>query len=95
MRSIIQEEREECFLCGGRASEEHHIFGGANRRNSEKYGLKIYLCHWCHNEPPNGVHFNRDVSESVKQLAQEKFEETFDDDFFHIFGRNYRNEKDI
>ena len=30
-----------CWLCGRWGwLEEHHIFGGANRKKSEKYGLK-------------------------------------------------------
>lgn len=37
-----------CWLCGrngnGDPLECHHIFGGAMRKKSEKYGLKVYLC---------------------------------------------------
>lgn len=34
-----------CWLCGRWGwLEEHHIFGGANRKKSEKYGLKVGLC---------------------------------------------------
>lgn len=47
-----------CDLCGKYGYLElHHIFGGANRSLSEKYGLVVNLCHECHNEPPEGVHF--------------------------------------
>ena len=39
---------KRCFLCGrndtGDPLERHHIFGGANRKKSEKYGLVVYLC---------------------------------------------------
>ena len=47
--SIVQSEKE-CWFCGARARlEEHHIFAGtANRRISEKYGLKVWLCHRHH-----------------------------------------------
>ena len=58
MKSIIQSERE-CFICGSPYVEEHHIFGGAYRKKSEQYGLKVFLCHCDHNEPPNGVHHNK------------------------------------
>ena len=62
-----------CVLCGSsRRIEKHHIFGGALRKKSEKYGLTVYLCHFCHNEPPNGVHFNKDKMLQLKQYGQRK-----------------------
>lgn len=40
-----------CWLCGRNGTAEpldkHHIFGGAYRKKSEKYGLTVYLCHGC------------------------------------------------
>lgn len=64
MKSIIKGDSEDrCYICG-RAEwiERHHIFNGtANRKKSEKYGLTVHLCHWCHNEPPRGVHYNQDA----------------------------------
>ena len=37
-----------------------------------------------------GVHFNKDLDNGLKQLTQKKFEETYPDkDFLKIFGRNY------
>jgi hypothetical protein len=45
MKSIMQRDIEHCYICGGRATEEHHcIYGTANRKLSEKYGLKVYMC---------------------------------------------------
>ena len=72
MNSIIQTEHN-CFLCG-RADwlEKHHIFGASNRKNSEKYGLTVYLCHWCHNEPPDGVHFNAENMLALRKWAQKQ-----------------------
>ena len=60
MKSIIAgNEKGRCFLCGKYTrTESHHIFGGGFRKKSEYYGLKVELCHWCHNEPPNGAHYN-------------------------------------
>lgn len=80
-----------CFLCGkGGNLEKHHIFGGANRKNSEKYGLVVKLCHNCHNEPPNGVHYNYEQMAKLRALGQMKFEETHThEQFMKIFGRNY------
>ncbi len=60
MHSIISNEKK-CYLCGSvRWLEVHHLYGGPNRKNSTKYGLVVYLCHHCHNEQPNGVHFNKE-----------------------------------
>jgi len=90
MKSIITDEKK-CFFCGSyRRIEEHHIFGAANRKNSEKYGLKVPLCHYCHNEPPNGVHHNRERNLTLKRLGQRAFNMTYPElDFMKIFGRNY------
>lgn len=71
--------------------EKHHIFGGANRKLSEKYGLWVYLTHDEHNEPPNGVHFNKQLKREIQAEAQGAFEAEYPDlDFMKIFGRNYR-----
>lgn len=94
-RSIIQDKAEKaCYLCGARGVplEEHHVFGGGCRKLSEHCGLKVYLCHPCHNEPPNGVHFSREEREKlqnkVQKIAMEHYGWT-EEDFIKIFGRNY------
>ena len=91
-KSIITDNMEKCFLCGSYYHiEKHHIFGGSNRKFSEKYGLYVPLCHWCHNEPPNGAHFNKEVMDELHRLGQEGFEEHYPElDFMKIFGRNYK-----
>lgn len=89
MKTIIQKEKK-CFICGSyRELESHHVFGGPNRANSEKYGLKVWLCHTCHNEPPVGVHFNHFVAEYLHRIGQMAFNEAYEEDFEIIFGRNY------
>ena len=47
-----------CWLCGRWGwLEEHHIFGGANRKKSEKYGLKVGLCgDTCHRNGKDAAH---------------------------------------
>ena len=91
-KSIISNERR-CFICGScRNLELHHVFGGANRKRSDKDGLTVYLCHACHNEPPNGVHFNRRNSDRLKALAQERWQEIYNKtkaDFIKAYGKNY------
>ena len=49
----MQKNDRECYLCGANGAADplhwHHIFGGANRKHSEKYGLKVRLCgQQCH-----------------------------------------------
>lgn len=90
-RSVMTSELDRCYICGARSwIEIHHVFGGANRKNSERYGLVVPLCHYCHNEPPNGVHFNSALDQKLKRETQERFETIAShDEFMKIFGRNY------
>lgn len=92
-KSILQTEKE-CFMCGShRWLEEHHCFEGYGiRPKSEKYGLKVYLCHYCHNEPPYGVHHNKNNRQKLKQLTQKKAMQHYGwsiEQFREIFGKNY------
>ena len=90
MKSIMQDEKE-CYISGVTVwLEEHHIFGASNRKWSEKYGLKVYLTHMLHNEPPYGIHFNKDMDLRLKREGQKAFQQRYPDlDFMKIFGRNY------
>ena len=88
--SVLQQEKE-CYLChrtGGLHS--HHVFGAANRKWSEQFGLKIWLCPEHHNMSDQGIHFNKDFDIEVKRRAQARFEsEHGHEEFMRIFGRNY------
>ena len=50
--SIIDgDEKEVCYLCGGKATDTHHIFEGSGRRAlSDFYGLTVRLCRECHSK---------------------------------------------
>lgn len=91
MESVLQHEKE-CYVCGTTQNlHSHHIFpGNPNRKNSEKYGLKVWLCLEDHTGQ-NGVHFNKDLDTHLKQMAQRYFEENCGtrEEFMQIFGRNY------
>ena len=68
----------------------HHVFGAANRKWSEKYGLWVYLCPKHHNMSDAGVHFNKAIDNQLKQIAQREFEDTYGHDkFMKVFGRSY------
>lgn len=91
-KSIISEEKR-CYICGSqRWIERHHVFFGANHKASDKYGLIVPLCHYCHNEPPNGVHFNKDICRLLQADVQKKAMEHYGWDmetWRSLFGRNY------
>ena len=89
-KSIMQTERE-CYLCGRVTNlEEHHIFGGvANRKLSEKYGLKVYLCRRCHTGK-NGAQYDKEKNLKLKQEAQKAFLTHNDlSTWMKLFGKNY------
>ena len=90
MKSIIQTEKE-CWVCGTTLNlHNHHIFYGPNKPNSERLGLKIYLCARHHNMSNGGVHFDPELDDKIKIMAQKKFEETHTrEEFMAIMGRNY------
>lgn len=91
MDSVFQ-NKKECWVCKTTNDlHSHHIlYGIANRKYSEKYGLKVWLCAKHHNMSNVGVHFNKLLDNKLKQLAQKKFEETHTrEEFIKIFGRNY------
>lgn len=91
MKSIVQKNKE-CFICKTTQDlHEHHIFfGRANRRLSEKYGMKVWLCGRHHNLSNEGVHFNRELDLYIKRIGQKTFEETHTrQEFRDIFGKSY------
>ena len=90
MKSILQTEKE-CFVCKTTYGlEEHHVIGGtANRKQSEKYGLKVWLCHE-HHRGNSGVHFNKELDLKIKKIAQSTFEcEHTREEFRAIFGKSW------
>ena len=90
MNSVIQTNKE-CFLCKRTGTlHRHHVFGAANRKWSEYYGLTVWLCPEHHNMSDAGVHFNKELDRQLKQIAQREFEDTYGHEaFLKIFGRNY------
>jgi len=56
----------------------------------------VDLCHWCHNEPPNGVHHNRARANLLKQRAQimlMREQGWTKEDFIREFGKNYLDDE--
>lgn len=102
MKSIIHQEGGTCYLCNmlklyctHSYTEEHHIFyGTANRKKSEKYGLKVRLCKKHHRGDITGnreaVHFNKENDLALKQIGQAAFEQRWGSrqKFREEFGRS-------
>ena len=87
----------KCFLChrNGAADrlERHHIFGGANRKLSEKYGLVVDLCgDQCHRGGKLSAHRSGDTAQRLHQYGQRKCMDEnglTKEQFKKIFGKNY------
>lgn len=91
MDSILQEDMNYCYKCGRYGTEIHHcLYGTANRKLSDRYGLVVGLC-YNHHRGKQGVHNgNRELDMELKQYAQRRFQEVYPDvEFLAVFGRNY------
>lgn len=94
MESIIQTDKK-CFFCNTTLDlHSHHIFEGRNRDNSEKYGLKIWLCSKHHNMSDDSVHFNKIYQKLTKIIGQLYFEQRYGDkvEFIEVFRKNYKED---
>ena len=87
--SIIQDNIEQCALCGSDYQLTwHEVFEGSNRQNSMKYGLCLRICLSCHSANQD----NKPMTDRWKRYAQNKFEEYYPNlDFVNIFHRNYKD----
>ena len=92
MESVIQTEKQ-CYACGTTLNlHDHHIiYGTSNRKKSEKYGLKVWLCAYHHNMSNEGVHFNKSLDLALKTKAQTYYEKHYGsrEDFIREFGRSW------
>ena len=84
----------KCFLCGEWGTlEEHHLFGGANRKKSEKYGLKVGLCgDKCHRNGKKAAHRCSETAQKLHEYGQRKYmieHGVSIEGFIKEFGRNY------
>ncbi len=91
-KSIIQDERY-CYLGSSESMlDKHHIFNGALRKKSEKYGLWVYIGHYTH---LNAHQKDTDVLIELKKIGQRMFEEKYGHDaFMREFHKNYLDEDD-
>ncbi len=88
---------KKCWLCGANGAgdplDKHHIFGGALRKKSEKYGLTVYLCHHqCHIFGKYSAHQNKRTMQILHEYGQRKAmaENNWTvEDFRREFYKNY------
>ena len=87
-KSIFTNDMHSCFFTGSSSwVEDHHIFYGRGKRAlSEKYGLKIPVNHYLHNEPPYGIHYNKAFDLALKRTFEQTHTRV---EFMLLFGRNY------
>lgn len=91
--SIFTEDMDRCMVSGRTDHiERHHIFGGANRKRSEKYGFIAPLTAELH---PNGVIGQtkdlRALDRKLKRLCQSYYLTYIGnrDEWYAEFGRFY------
>ena len=85
-KSILTDNLERCFICGGTATDMHEIYSAGNRKASMKNNFCCPLCRKCHQT----ITLNYGLNLRLKMECQEKFEETHSrEEWFEIIGKNY------
>lgn len=106
-KSIVQTQKE-FYICRYLVAQQgyygelpsaglhkHHImFGIANRKKSEHFGLWVYLCVPHHEYGPDAVHSNRDVRIFLCRIGQQVFEQKYSHEkYMQEFGRDWMCEE--
>lgn len=89
--SVIQPNLDYCYITNNPNVAIHHIFGGANRDRSGRYGFILALRPDWHNMSDYGVHFNKTLDLKFKGIAQKYYESNIGtrEQFIKEFGRSY------
>ena len=89
MKSIIEKNGIECYICGSmRNLETHHCIHGNKRRLADREGLTVHLCRNCHRR----LHDFGEHDRELKVIAQEAWmrrNHATVGDFRALFGRSY------
>ncbi len=91
MKNSILQRQHECYVTGSRIDlHRHHVYGGALRQKSEKWGCWVYLRADYHNMSSHGVHFDRKLDLRIKRECQAAFEVLYGHEkFIEVFGKSY------
>lgn len=77
--TIMTDNTDKCYVCGGVAVDMHHCLHGADKKLSEEYGLLVPLCRQCHEKVH---HTGGEYDRMLKKEAQRQY-------LIKIFGRCY------
>lgn len=95
LKSIFTDDMNKCLVTSAMTGiERHHVFGGANRKLSEKYN---FICPLHHSVHPNGAYRTdknwTELDHWLKRMCQEWYVEVAHigdrDDWYREFGRFY------
>ena len=90
---VFTQDLDKCIITGTTKMHGnihiHHIFGGANKKWSEKYGFLIPLRADWHDMADYGIHFDRNLDLKYKRLCQEYWLEHYGtkEEFIAVFGQ--------
>ena len=94
--SIFTDDMERCVITGRTDHiERHHVFGGTDKKRSEKYGFIAPLHASVH---PNGAFCTADdwkaIDNSLKAMCQDYYLNHYGtrEDWYNEFGRFYEDE---
>ena len=93
-RSVFTDDLDTCIITGCKKSEYvnieiHHIFGAANKTNSECYGFIIPLRDDWHKLACYSIHQDRNLELYWRRKCQDYWLENYgtQEEFIEIFGR--------
>lgn len=91
--SIFTQNLNKCAITGSEKPyfdvHVHHIFGGSNKANSEKYHFLIPLRADWHDMADYGIHFNKELNLKYKRKCQEYWLLNYGtkEEFIEVFGQ--------
>ena len=88
MTDSIMQDGKYCYVTGRTDHlDKHHVYGAANRKQSERYGCWVWLTHDVH----MAAHQRQtEILTQLRQECQEAFEAIHGHDkFMQVFGKNY------
>lgn len=90
-KSVLVTDMSYCIVCGNPNREIHHVFFGAKRPISDKFGYILPLCYEHHRTGRDSPHQNRFTDLKYKRMAQIHFEKVHGtrQDFIRVFGKSY------
>lgn len=72
LHSVLTDDMDHCMFTGSVEIEHHHVYGGANKKLSERYGFIAPLRYDLH---PNGVRADKnkayDIDIKLKKMCQQ------------------------